>query len=175
MQRIPQEFTAGLTFSRLLVENCYPAPAWSLKLLLRGPGAYEIYSAPGDNGQHQLTATATDTAAWLAGTYSYSLRATDGTQVAEIDAGTLEIKPDLAATAAGADQRGHVRRVLESIEAVIENRATMDQMRYKINNRELWRTPLADLLRLRTHYKNQLVRLQMQKSGKFGRTVKVRL
>lgn len=175
MERIPQEFTAGLTITRLLVENCYPAPAWSLLLLLRGPGSYNVASTPAANGQHQLTAAATDTAAWLPGTYSYSLRATDGNQVVEIDAGTLTVKPDLAATVAGADQRGHVRRVLESIEAVIENRASMDQERYKINNRELWRTPLADLLRLRTHYKNQLVRMQMQKSGKFGRTVKVRL
>lgn len=175
MELIPQELTAGLTFSQLLTDNDHPAPTWALKLLLRGPGAYEIDSTAADNGQHQLTAAATDTAAWLPGTYAYSLRAIDGTEVDEIDAGTLEIKPDLAAATAGADQRGHVRRVLESIEAVIEDRATMDQMRYKINNRELWRTPLADLMRLRIHYKNQLVRMQMQKSGCFGRTVKVRL
>lgn len=175
MQRIPQEFTVGLTFSRLMVENGYPAPTWSLKLLLRGPGAYEVDSTPAANGQHQLTAAAFDTAKWTPGIYSYSLRATDGVEVVEIDSGTMAVKADLAVVAAGIDQRDHVRRVLDAIEAVIEHRATQDQARYKINNRELWRTPLGDLMRLRTYYKNQLVRMQMKASGKFGRSVKVRL
>jgi hypothetical protein len=45
----------------------------------------------------------------------------------------------LAAQVDGYDGRDHVRRVLDAIEAVIENRATIDQQHYQINNRSLTR------------------------------------
>ena len=53
-----------------------------------------------------------------------------------------------------------VQRTLEAIEAVIEKRASIDQERYKINNRELWRTPIPELLVMRDRYRSELRRLK---------------
>lgn len=69
----------------------------------------------------------------------------------------------------------HIHRVLESIEAVIEKRATIDQERYTINNRELWRTPIPQLLELRDRYRAELRRAMAAKSGGlFNQAVRVR-
>ena len=39
---------------------------------------------------------------------------------------------------------------------MIENRATMDQQEYAIGGRSLKRTPMADLLRLRSVYRTEV-------------------
>jgi len=48
--------------------------------------------------------------------------------------------------------------VLESIEAVLESRASIDQESYSINNRSLARTPIPDLVVLRDKYRGEYVR-----------------
>ncbi len=103
------------------------------------------------------------------------MRATDGTTVVEIEAGQITIKPDLASISATHDGRNHVQRVLDAIEAVLERRATQDQEKYKINNRELWRTPLSELLVLRDRYRSELRRMRAAaKGGLFDQAVRVR-
>jgi len=46
--------------------------------------------------------------------------------------------------------------VLDAIEAVIENRATLDQESYQIGGRSLKRMPIADLMRLRQLYRAEV-------------------
>ena len=64
--------------------------------------------------------------------------------------------PDLATKSTGYDARTHARIVLDAIEAVIENRASKDQERYMIAGRELWRTPIPMLLKLRQTYRAEV-------------------
>lgn len=173
---IPAYIKAGLSTKRIADLRQYPAPSWSLTLILRGPSALDVTSTA-EGSRHVLTLTAAQTGALAAGHYSYSVRATSGDDTVEVEASTVDVIADLSTVAAGADQRSHARRVLDNIEAVIENRATQDQQKYRINNRELWRTPLADLLQLRGYYA-ALVRQEKAKArGKtlFGAAVKVRL
>lgn len=171
MTILPAKIKAGLTFSIGPISTAYAAPEWSLSLKLRGPQAIDVEG----NADAILRAEATATAEWVAGLYAYSIRATDtiGT-VVEIEAGQVTIEPDLAALGPGHDSRDHVRRTLEAIEAVIERRATLDQEKYKINNRELWRTPVADLLRLRDRYKAELRMMNAKaRGGLFNQRVRV--
>jgi hypothetical protein len=173
---IPTTVKAGLTFTVTADLAEYPAPVWSLVLLLRGPSSITIDSTA-DGAAHRLAATAAATAAWAGGEYAFSLRATNGADVVEIEAGTVAIVADLAGIVAGTDTRTHVRRTLEAIEAVIERRATLDQERYRIGDRELYRTPIADLLKLRSVYREELRRMNAAAAGQsslLGRTVLVR-
>lgn len=175
-RHIPTEIKAGLTFGVTVELADHPAPDWALVLLLRGPSSITIESTDLD-AAHRLAATAAATANWVAGEHSYSLRATNGGDVAEIEAGTVVIVGDIAAIPAGTDTRTHVRKVLAAIEAVIEKRATLDQERYRINDRELYRTPVAELLRLRSHYRAELARENAKGKGYnslLGREVRVR-
>jgi hypothetical protein len=60
--------------------------------------------------------------------------------------------------------------------AVIEGRATRDQERYRINNRELQRTPISDLIRLRDRYREEARRERAAAKGQslLGRRVLTR-
>ncbi|WP_280565198.1 hypothetical protein, partial [Chromohalobacter sp. 48-RD10] len=126
MAGIPERMTAGTTLAISLALTAYPAPDWSATLILRGVQSIDLASEP-DGRLHTFAAPASDTAAWVAGDYWYSLRVTDGTEVHEVDTGTLKVLPDLAAADANFDGRTHAEKTLEAIEAVIEGRASKDQ------------------------------------------------
>jgi len=128
-----------------------------MTLIMRGPESLDL-PADRDGARHVWNVAATVTKAWSPGDYSYSLRATDGTEVLELESGRVQIKPDLAAVEAGYDGRSDNRKALEAIEAVLAKRATLDQERYRINNRELYRTGITELIRLRNYYKRLVVR-----------------
>lgn len=173
---IPEQIVAGTTFDVSLTMTAFPAPAWSMSLILRGPSAISVL-ASATGSQHRLAAEAGITSEWMPGFYAWALRATRGTEIAQVDAGTVRVVADISTLAAGHDGRSHAARVLDAIEAVIENRATTDQQKYTINNRELWRTPIPELLLLRDRYSAELRREQQTRRGGqslLGRQVKVR-
>lgn len=172
---IPESITAGTTLAFSLALTAYPAPDWSLTLVLRGGQSIDLSSVP-DAALHTFAVSAADTGAWLPGDYWYSLRATRGADVHEIDSGSLTVKPDLTALTEVYDGRVHAERVLESIEAVIEGRASKDQDSYRINNRELRRTPISQLLKLRDIYRNEVRRLKAARQGRntLGRPILAR-
>lgn len=175
MPHIPDRFTAGTTLSLSVALTAYPPPEWSLTLLLRGPEQRDLASTP-DDTLHAFEVPATETAGWAAGAYWYSLRATDGAEVHELESGTLAVDPDLASVAEGYDGRAHAEKVLEAIEAVLENRATKDQDSYRINNRELRRTSVEQLWKLRHLYSQEVRRLRAARRGRdtLGRQVLAR-
>lgn len=173
---LPNTFRAGTTFEQTVTTTAYPATEWSMRVSLRGPQAIDIIGGSDEN-IHTINANASTTANWPAGNYWYSVRVTntDG-DVVELESGQIEILPDLTLVTGEYDGRTHAERVLEAIEAVIEKRATMDQRRYKINNRELERMLPSDLLRLRDYYRDAVRRERMAKKGQslFGRLIRVR-
>lgn len=142
--------------------------------MLRGPSVVDI-TGTADGDYFVFTAPATETAAWAAGEYWYAVRATSGSDVKQLEGGHIYVLPDIANAAAGFDGSTHAERVLAAIEAVIEKRATMDQERYRINNRELYRTPIADLINLRDTYRAEVNRERAKQCGSnpFGRKVRV--
>lgn len=174
---IPEKITAGVDFAWSVNQLAYPAPTWALQVLLRGPGVIDMASVP-DGSKHTLVVPADTTKDWTAGTYLYSTRAVSSGAVIEIDSGQVEIERDLGAITGTVDLRSHVQKVLASIEAVIEGRATKDQERYRIQDRELYRTPIADLIKLRNTYLAELARIKAAERGGnsiFGRTIRTRL
>lgn len=172
---LPAEITSGLDFQADFSLSDYPAPAWSLKAVLRGPQAIDLVSTA-VGSSHHLAATAATTAAWAPGVYWFSLRALSGARTVELGKGQLHILQDLAAVAGPFDGRTQNEIALEAINAVLAKKATRDQLRYVINNRELWRMRPADLLQLRAFYVTQVRRERQRANGcaTFGRAVTVR-
>ena len=174
MSAIPGEIGAGVTFRASVSLPVYPPPVWSVDLILRGPGKIDLASTA-DGESHAFHAAAATTKDWVPGHYRFELRVSDGEDVVTVETGETRIAPDLAAMDQGVDNRNHVRKVLDAVEAVIENRATIDQQSYQINNRSLQRTPISELLRLRDRYKAELRRLkQGSRRGGLGPQIKVR-
>lgn len=175
MAILPKSISSGVTLDIPVVLTAYPASAWVLTLSLRGPSAITVVGIP-DDEKHRLRATATTTGEWIPGDYWFVARVADeaGT-VVEVESGQITITPDLVAAGAGYDGSTHAQRTLAAIEAVLEKRATLDQERYKINNRELWRTPISELLVLRDRYRAQVkMEAKVKRGDLFGSAVRVR-
>ena len=161
----PLEFIAGdrITWKRTDLGTDYAPASYSLKYSARleNSGATEIEITANESGTDYIVEIGQSTSVgFKSGIYhwqAYITRTSDSERIT-IDSGTWEIKPNRDTTAS--DPRNHVRRVLDSIEAVIEGRATKDQENYSIQGRSLSRTPIPDLLILRDRYKAEYIREQ---------------
>ena len=148
----PTEIRAGDSVKWTRSLSDYPASTWTLSYALRGPGEIDI-TASADGDDHSVSELPATTAGWTEGIYNWVAKVTDGTDTYTIDEGTVEILEDLAAVTGAYDGRSHAKKVLDAIEAVIEGRASQDQMSYTIAGRSLARTPIPDLLKLRDRYR----------------------
>jgi hypothetical protein len=154
--REPETIVAGDTVKWTKSLTDFPAGTWTL--------TYELLHAGGDLGTVTASASGTDHSITIAAatTAAYNTTAADrlvhwnafATAAGEryhVGAGSINVKPNPAVVST-LDSRSHAKIVLDAIEAVIENRATKDQMAYAIAGRSLSLTPLPDLLALRREY-----------------------
>ncbi len=155
--REPAQLTLGdrWLWKRTDLGADYPPASYALKYVLRrhDTGA-EIEITANESGADYLVEVASAvTAQHAAGRYAwtaYIIRSSDSERLV-VGTGSVEVldNRDLS----GADPRSHARKVLDAIEAVIENRATIDQQEYSINGRSLKRMLVTDLLVLRDRYR----------------------
>ena len=173
--QFPDVIAAGLSRRVEFQSDIYPAPTWSVTAHFRGPSTAD-FAAVGNDLVHVFDLTSEQTGALISGLYDVSVRATDGASVVEIEAGRLEVTPDITQASAGHDPRGHAEKVLAAVEAVLEGRATKDQAAYSINGRSLTLTPIMDLLKLRDRYKREVADLRSNGANRalIRRQVKVR-
>lgn len=154
----PDELRAGDTWKWTRSLGDYPSVSWTLKYRFKNAsGGFEIVATP-SGSDYSISVAAATTGGYAAGTYDWVAWVEAGAEKYTVDQGTLVVLPDLrggSATSAQ-DVRGHAQKVLDAIEAVIENRATLDQERYRINDRELWRTPVTELIKLRQRYRAEV-------------------
>ena len=133
----------------------YPASSgYTLKyrLIPRVSGAAITLTATVVGDDYRVQSLPATTAAWTAGEYTWSAWVEKTGERYTVDSGTVTLKVDPGVVAAF-DGRSHARKVLDAIEAVLENRATMDQEEYAINGRSLKRTPVAQLMVMRDTYR----------------------
>jgi hypothetical protein len=152
---------------------------------------YEFHEDSGGGGSHKFTITATETttdyiveiasattASYTAGEYNwyaFITRSSDSQRIA-IDEGHTKLELDFTNT--NADNRSHAKKVLDAIQAVLENRASQDQMAYSIAGRSLSRMSIDDLMRFRDRYRaeyNREIKLKRIKNKQdTGNTIKAR-
>ena len=152
---------------------------------------YEFHEDSGGGGSHKFTITATETttdyiveiasattASYSAGEYNwyaFITRSSDSQRIA-VDEGHTKLELNFANT--NADNRSHAKKVLDAIQAVLENRASQDQMSYSIAGRSLSRMSIDDLMRFRDRYRAEYNKEIKQKRIKnkqdTGNTIKAR-
>jgi hypothetical protein len=156
----PQRLRAGDTWQwrREDLAGDYPAAAWTLRYSLKNPDDHVELAAAADGAMFAITVDIATTKSAKPGAYRMVgyVENAGVTQRFPVYEGSVEILPAYA-NAGVVDDRSHARKVLEAIEAVIENRATKDQEEYSIGHRSLKRTPLADLMDLRARYRTQVL------------------
>ena len=151
---------------------------------------YEFHEDSGGGGTAKFTLTATEadstyfieaasssTTSYDVGDYiweAYITKSSDSNRIM-VDSGRTTITQNLANT--NADLRSHAKKVLDAIEAVIENRASMDQSSMSIAGRSLSRMSIDELLTFRDRYKSEylkeikLARIRNKQGS--GNTIKV--
>ncbi len=127
-----------------------PSDGWALVVAFAGSEA-EAAAAVVD-GTFRVTLSTTLTASLGPGAWQWVARVTRGSERVTIATGTLT----LAADPRQASATTHAARALAAIEAVIENRASADVLKYEIAGRSLEKMAPADLLMWRNYYRAEV-------------------
>lgn len=174
-QHFPQTIQAGISLRAELRSEAYPAGDWIAQAHLRGPSMIDLTATAQDRA-HLFYVPYTQTGAWAPGVYDYVVKVSNETDAFVLERAQLRIEADATLTQSPYDARKHEVRVLEAVEAVLENRATKDQESYTINGRSLVRTPIGDLLKLRDYYKSEVAKMTTggRRRRLLGRQLKVR-
>lgn len=138
---IPASLTAGDTWSWVDSLSDYPSPTYVLTYWFRGPKAFKVVLSQ-SGSDHAASVAASTTADYPPGEYQWFARAVGATSTV-VGRGTLLLQPNLAASG---EYRDFWQRAKESLQAVIENRATTDQLSFSIGGRALQRMEPQQLL-----------------------------
>lgn len=165
----------------------YSPATYAIEIILRGNSVTPINIKSGvtgvtitdDGSTFSILVLASTTGNYIAGDYKYAIQMTTLTERYTVEEGTVTVKPYLYGVSSTGDSRSHVKKVLDAIEAVLENRASLDQMKYQIAGRSLDRMPIKDLLylrdRYRTEYKRELDAEKLAAGESIGGQVRFRL
>jgi hypothetical protein len=154
LSRMPAQMIAGDSLRLAIPMGDYAASAsWAVSLVLQAlaGGAPVTVNATADGGDWLMVLGSGSSATLAPGPFRYLIAATKDGERSTIEAGQIEVLPDPAK--AVQDQRTPARRALDAIDAVLENRASSEDMKFTFaDGRALDKIPHADLLALRKHY-----------------------
>lgn len=119
MTTIPTTIRAGDVLAATWSLSDYPAAAgWAVRLTLINSGARYQATASGSGTTYTLSVASATTAAWVAGSYSWSIDATLAGARTTLATGAVQVLPDLAA-ATTLDTRSNYRKALDAAEAAL--------------------------------------------------------
>ena len=149
----PETFRAGDTVKWTRSLDCYKASdGWTLKYSFRGTSGTIDITSSADGDEHLIALTPTTTAAYTSGFYDVQGYVEKGSDRYTVWTSRIEVLVDLAAAGSSYDGRSHVKKTLDAIEAVLENRATKDIEESTIEGVMLKRIPHESLLTFRSKY-----------------------
>jgi len=179
--QVPTELQLGdfWAWKRDDLSTDYPVASYSLSYefnLIDG-ATVSNFTLTASESNNAYIIEATNTGSYTKGNYnwvSYITRTSDSARV-KLEEGFVEIQDNYATTSASV--RSHAKIVLDAIEAVIENRATMDQSSMSIAGRSLSRLSIDELLTFRARYKAEYLKevkqLRIKNKRGSGNTIKV--
>lgn len=119
-----------------------------------------------------------DTTGWTQGRYLVGAMATlsDGTKV-RVPEEFVDILPSLSSIAAGTDLSTQAETIVKNIQLMLAGNASDGVRRYKINNRELERYGVDELLNLLSYWKREVLKESRKRRGAsiLGPQIQVRI
>lgn len=161
----PQEVTAGDTLTWQVSLSDYLAnDSWVLNYALVNTTNKYTITASAVGAEHLINVSATTSATYAAGEYQWQAYVTKAADRITVGTGTIKILPNLAGAITGFDTRSHVKKTLDAIENWLENKNPAVS-EYEIAGRRMRYIPIAELLKLRSQYKNELRAEESAKSS----------
>jgi hypothetical protein len=156
----------------------YPPASWTLTYHLRAnlPNAIVNLTATASGTDHYVDVSPDDSALWAAGDYFWEAYVTASGDRKKIGSGKIQVTPNFAGIDIPFDGRTQARKILDAINLVMKGRATHDQQRYVMQavGRSVDRVPLADLLKFRDYWANEVRKEELASSGGRGKNVLIR-
>jgi hypothetical protein len=175
----PTKFAAGdrVQWKRTLAT--YPvSEGWTLTYYLRGNFAegVEDIAAATDGNDYSVDLLPAVTAEFIPGVYHYQAFVAKSGDRKLVAWGKIEVTPNFTELSQPYDGRTHARRCLDSINAVLEGRATHDQQRYVMQavGRSVDKMPIADLLKFRDYFLAEVKGEEAATNGGKGKNVLIR-
>ena len=168
--REPETVTAGVTWTwKKSLADYKASDGWSLVYYRRKNGeGLSSFASTADGDDHLVSISYALTALFSAGNYDLKGIVAKGLEKFQVFDGFLEIQPN--PTQSGAyDPRTHAQTVLDSIEAVLESRATKEVMSFSVEGNSLSSYPHEQLLVLRSRYRIEVEREKAVERLKVGR------
>ena len=171
---VPKEIVIGdfVQFKSTKFSDDYANTAHTLTFVARsGEGANVEFTITATNtdDDYLFTAATTATASYTAGLYHYQIEVlqTSSSNRIVVDQGELTVFDDLDVNAV--DPRTHSEKMLQKIEAVLENRADGDLTSYSIAGRSISKMSPEELLTWRDYYRREVKAHQRKLDIKHGR------
>lgn len=151
--REPDELYAGDRVQWTINDNDRPPSSWTMTYSLQCAGKDRIELTATDNGDgtHLMAVAASATADWEPGEYKWQRHFTNGAVRETTAEGWLVVKPDFATS--NIDPRSAVKRTLDALEAVRENKASGDQLSMSIQGRSISRMSWEEINQAYEHFK----------------------
>lgn len=127
---------------------------YTAKLVMTGPSSETLVGTATEPRRWLFSAGASITSNYMSGVYNYTVEITstaDSEIVIGVEAGQIEVVENVVDQPLSSKST-HARKMIGLIEAVLENRVPKDVNEYKINNRELTKMTIQELLDLRNYY-----------------------
>jgi len=179
----PTVLTAGDSAEWVSNHPDYPATDWDGHYaLFNVDHTYSFTTTNDGDGGHAVSLSSGTTALWMPGRYDwtfYLVNKTNASKRKSLGTGKITVLPD-PAQSTPMDGRTHSRRMLDAIEAVIENKATKNQLdliRASHNGRDFESNPEL-LMKWRESYAAEVRREEQRDAlarGERNRDMRVRV
>ena len=173
-KEVPRAIVIGdlVQFKLTQFSSDYPNTSHSMTFMARsGTGANVEFSIAATNSgdDYLFTADSATTAAYTAGLFHYQVEVleTSSSNRIIVDQGELDVTVDLDVNAV--DPRTHAEKMLQKIEAVLENRSDADVSSYSIAGRSLTKMSPEELLTWRDNYRREVKAHRRKLDVKHGR------
>lgn len=172
----PTEITEGDSAAWTVdLPDYKPADSWVLTYTFASAtvAAFALVCTNNGDGRHLATLTAALGANLKAGNVGWTAVLTKGTERITIRRGDITVDAKLT-VGQTLDNRSYARRVLDAIEATLENRATSDQLQLSYSSanggsRSIQHSSIAQLMEARTMLQSQLATEEMREDYGAGR------
>lgn len=181
--QIPAKITAGDRVAIAMRVAGYTVDDWHLRLAVENGQTFEVFEGVADPTSGELTrwVLPTDsTKNYQSGDFSVTLYAEIRAEAADptlypvgtrqtIQRYRLKVLPDPSVSGQGIELRTYNERVLASLYAVMENKATRDQLNFAVNGQSLSRYSLEEVQTLINTYEWRVKHEEQRERIRSGR------
>jgi len=161
--KIPQTVSIGESLWCILTFADYPASLYTAALKIDGTGNWTVAATVVNTDSFQFLVNPADQTLWTAGPAAWRIICTaiSGGIASLVDSGLI--------TLLGVDHDLlYARTVMASLDAMISGRATKEQSRFSIGGMTIDLLSATDLLKLHTHWQNEVARLERRSLNQLG-------